>query len=190
MFLPDVLTRYDILASTSSALNVFLQVSNVTDTMKIACDFLSVESLAASRLLIKEFRTQRLARSWPEDVLQLDTSIWYAWNSLYHLHAIAPSPNYALDNPGNPTTRPNSDLPRMSTPMMNDHRIDGLGANDQDPTRELQSEEEKGRTRRQQKRRARRQRQAVSERPYMVGHDCRCLFCPRQFNKSGLIHHM
>ncbi|KAI0055412.1 Clavaminate synthase-like protein, partial [Artomyces pyxidatus] len=55
------------------------QVSNETDTIKIACDFLSVQDLLASERLVHELRTQRLATDFGDDVLQFYTSLWYAW---------------------------------------------------------------------------------------------------------------
>ncbi|KAI0057527.1 hypothetical protein BV25DRAFT_1778221, partial [Artomyces pyxidatus] len=58
------------------------QVSNQTDSIKIACDFLSVENLAASCHLANELRRQRLVRGFGEDVLQVPTCLWYAWSSL------------------------------------------------------------------------------------------------------------
>jgi len=62
-----------------------LQVSNQVDAIKIACDFLSAESLQASKSLVQEHRKQRLVNSWPDDVLQFDTTLWHAWGSLQRL---------------------------------------------------------------------------------------------------------
>ena len=62
-----------------------MQVCNQADAIKIACDFLSAESLLASDILGEEFRKQRLMQRWPEDVLQLETTLWHAWNSLRRL---------------------------------------------------------------------------------------------------------
>jgi hypothetical protein len=62
-----------------------MQVCNQADAIKIACDFLSAESLLASHDLGEEFRRQRLTRRWPEDVLQLETTLWHAWSSLRRL---------------------------------------------------------------------------------------------------------
>ncbi|KAI0059793.1 hypothetical protein BV25DRAFT_1808342, partial [Artomyces pyxidatus] len=63
------------------------QVSNETDTIKIACDFLSVEDVAASIRVASELRMQRLARGFGDDVLQLTNCLWYAWLSLRHHQA-------------------------------------------------------------------------------------------------------
>ncbi|KAH9918847.1 uncharacterized protein B0H18DRAFT_831699, partial [Fomitopsis serialis] len=54
------------------------QVSNRTDAMKVANDFISIGNLCKTRNLVKEFRDYRLAASGT-DVLQLNTTIFYAW---------------------------------------------------------------------------------------------------------------
>jgi hypothetical protein len=35
--------------------------------------------------LVQEHRKQRLVHSWPDDVLQFDTTLWHAWGSLQRL---------------------------------------------------------------------------------------------------------
>ncbi|KAH7917085.1 hypothetical protein BV22DRAFT_988083, partial [Leucogyrophana mollusca] len=56
------------------------QVSNATDAIKIACDFVSIKNLAASEHLVNELRSQRLCQDWVgDDVLQYYTTLWYAW---------------------------------------------------------------------------------------------------------------
>lgn len=58
------------------------QVSNLTDSIKLACDFVSPENLLRTQSLIKEFREQYLATGWGDDVLQYYTTLWYAWITL------------------------------------------------------------------------------------------------------------
>ncbi|KAF7983371.1 hypothetical protein HWV62_22363 [Athelia sp. TMB] len=58
------------------------QVSNACDAIKIALDFLDVESLNRTVQLAHEFRNHRKATSQGDDVLQLNTLLWYAWVSL------------------------------------------------------------------------------------------------------------
>jgi hypothetical protein len=70
-----------------------MQVCNQANAIKIASDFLCAESLEASQILSDEFREQRLILRWPEDVLQLETTMWYAWRSLLRLQEAALS-NY------------------------------------------------------------------------------------------------
>ncbi|KAI1784034.1 hypothetical protein LXA43DRAFT_902412 [Ganoderma leucocontextum] len=59
------------------------QVSNRSSCIKIACDFLCAEGVAASRIVSTEF--QALGR---EDILQLDVMIWHCWSSLLRLSMV------------------------------------------------------------------------------------------------------
>ena len=59
-----------------------MQVSNACDAIKIALDFLDVDSLNRTVQLAGEFRSHRLATLQGDDVLQLKTLLWYAWVSL------------------------------------------------------------------------------------------------------------
>ncbi|KAI1783901.1 hypothetical protein LXA43DRAFT_976943 [Ganoderma leucocontextum] len=56
------------------------QVSNRRACIKIACDFLCVEGVAASRSISAEFRAIHR-----EDVLQLDAMLWHSWLSMFRL---------------------------------------------------------------------------------------------------------
>ncbi|KAJ3558933.1 hypothetical protein NM688_g640 [Phlebia brevispora] len=58
------------------------QVSNTSDAMKIACDFLSPAGIGASQKLASEFRQQRIKHGWPADVLQLENLLYFAYCSL------------------------------------------------------------------------------------------------------------
>ena len=147
----------------------------MTDAIKIACDFLSIECLVASGQLVHEFRMQRLVHQWPEDVLQFETSLLHAWNSLCHLRATIPCHAQTL----HPTMI--STIVRDGTRLENSD-LEPAGA---DAARLLAKRES-----RQRKRRQRKQRLAVSARPRQSGHDCLCPYCPRFFNKSGLVFHL
>jgi lysine-specific demethylase 3 len=57
------------------------QVANMADCMKIAIDFVSPENIDRCEQLTKEFREQNQAKAWKEDVLQLRTMMWFAWQS-------------------------------------------------------------------------------------------------------------
>ncbi|TFK74360.1 hypothetical protein BDN72DRAFT_812710 [Pluteus cervinus] len=57
------------------------QVSNMSDCIKVAMDFVSPENIAACEKLTKEFREQNQSMVWKEDVLQLRTMMWFAWLS-------------------------------------------------------------------------------------------------------------
>ena len=146
----------------------------MTDAIKIACDFLSIESLAASSQLIHEFRKQRLVHRWPEDVLQFETSLWHAWNSLSCLSTITAYREQ---------TYKSTDMTDIDgAPPGDTADLPSVGA---DTSRLLAKQES-----RQRKRHLRKQRIAVSERPRQKGHDCPCPYCPRFFNKSGLVFHL
>jgi hypothetical protein len=66
-----------------------MQVCNQADAIKIASDFLCAESLTASQILSDELRQQRSIKEWPDDVLQLEMTMWYAWRSLLQLQEAA-----------------------------------------------------------------------------------------------------
>ncbi|KAI9441323.1 hypothetical protein H4582DRAFT_1848819 [Lactarius indigo] len=57
------------------------QVCNLSDCIKVAMDFVSPENIERCARLTEEFRAQNLERMWKEDVLQLQTMMWYAWVS-------------------------------------------------------------------------------------------------------------
>lgn len=49
--------------------------------MKIAIDFVSPENIDRCEKLTREFREQNQRKAWKEDVLQLRTMMWFAWQS-------------------------------------------------------------------------------------------------------------
>ncbi|KAI0735948.1 hypothetical protein C8Q76DRAFT_611649, partial [Earliella scabrosa] len=55
------------------------QVSNQANCIKIACDFISPQSLAMCERLSVEFRQQRLAKHWPPDVIPFAPLLYYTW---------------------------------------------------------------------------------------------------------------
>ncbi|KAF5336944.1 hypothetical protein D9611_002886 [Ephemerocybe angulata] len=57
------------------------QVSNAADSIKIATDFVSPENIDRCTKLTQEFREQNKSKVWKEDVLQLRTMMWFAWQS-------------------------------------------------------------------------------------------------------------
>ncbi|KAI0739788.1 hypothetical protein C8Q80DRAFT_1058481, partial [Daedaleopsis nitida] len=64
------------------------QVSNAADCVKIACDFISQESVSICRTLSEEFREQRLVRHWPPDVIPFASMLYYTWTSATFLRNI------------------------------------------------------------------------------------------------------
>ncbi|KAJ3516957.1 hypothetical protein NMY22_g14077 [Coprinellus aureogranulatus] len=57
------------------------QVSNLADSIKIATDYVSPENVDRCAKLTKEFREQNKSKVWKEDILQLKTMMWFAWQS-------------------------------------------------------------------------------------------------------------
>lgn len=73
---------FRILFLVSNAKQSFFdQVANMADCMKIAIDFVSPENIDRCEKLTKEFREQNQRKAWKEDVLQLRTMMWFAWQS-------------------------------------------------------------------------------------------------------------
>ncbi|KAA1479365.1 hypothetical protein DENSPDRAFT_757505, partial [Dentipellis sp. KUC8613] len=58
------------------------QVSNTSDSIKIASDFLSIDNLENTSSVRQRLRNQRLVMREGDDVLQFYTTVWYAWLSL------------------------------------------------------------------------------------------------------------
>ena len=58
-----------------------MQVSNLADSIKIATDYVSPENIDRCAKLTKEFREQNKSKVWKEDILQLKTMMWFAWQS-------------------------------------------------------------------------------------------------------------
>jgi hypothetical protein len=150
-------------------------VSNGSDAIKIACDFLSIESLIASRQLAEEFRVQRLVHKWPEDVLQLDVTLWHAWNSLRKLQVVVTERELVLS----PQPTLGSDTITDTLPATTYAMVDSVIDNDT-----LLKEKKR------QKRNDRRRAKAAANRPHKQGHDCCCPCCPGFFNKRGVLMHM
>lgn len=53
----------------------------MADCIKIAIDFVSPENIDRCEKLTREFREQNQRKAWKEDVLQLRTMMWFAWQS-------------------------------------------------------------------------------------------------------------
>ncbi|KAA1479430.1 hypothetical protein DENSPDRAFT_855380 [Dentipellis sp. KUC8613] len=56
-------------------------VSNYTDSIKVACDFVSIENLPTTLQVAQEYRQERLVKEG-DDVLQIYKTLWDAWNCL------------------------------------------------------------------------------------------------------------
>ncbi|KAK0479354.1 hypothetical protein IW261DRAFT_1480371 [Armillaria novae-zelandiae] len=57
------------------------QVCNLADCVKVAIDYVSPENINRCEQLTREFREQNRNGQWKEDVLQLGSMLWFAWQS-------------------------------------------------------------------------------------------------------------
>ncbi|KAK0485497.1 hypothetical protein EDD18DRAFT_1293050 [Armillaria luteobubalina] len=57
------------------------QVCNLADCVKVAIDYVSPENINRCDQLTREFREQNHNGKWKEDVLQLGSMLWFAWQS-------------------------------------------------------------------------------------------------------------
>jgi lysine-specific demethylase 3 len=58
-----------------------VQVANMADCIKVAVDFVSPENITRCEQLTREFQEQNQSKIWKEDVLQLRTMMWFAWQT-------------------------------------------------------------------------------------------------------------
>ena len=58
-------------------------MSNQADCVKVACDFISPESVPICKQLWEEFRVQRLVRQWPPDVIPFVHMLYWTWESTH-----------------------------------------------------------------------------------------------------------
>ena len=63
---------------------------NLADCIKVACDFVSPENIQRCAQLTQEFRKLNFSYHWKEDVLQLRTMMWFAWESCSRKDLIRP----------------------------------------------------------------------------------------------------
>ncbi|WVQ76876.1 hypothetical protein IAR50_006550 [Cryptococcus sp. DSM 104548] len=57
------------------------QVCNLSDSIKIALDFVSPHNVPRCQRLTRDFRRENYMKAWKEDVLQLYNVLWFAWLS-------------------------------------------------------------------------------------------------------------
>lgn len=84
----------------------------MADCIKIAIDFVSPENIDRCEKLTKEFREQNQSKVWKEDVLQLRTMMWFAWQSCSILDAGLDKEEAATTLAEAGTTYRNSDIDR------------------------------------------------------------------------------
>lgn len=76
-------------------------MANLADGIKMATDFVSVANMKRTERLVTELRSQRLATSWGDDVLQFYTTLWHTWVSTHSLYKkfLGEGPDVAMGDP-------------------------------------------------------------------------------------------
>jgi hypothetical protein len=180
---------------------LYLQVSNVTDAIKIACDFVSLDNITMTQQLVGELRHQRLSTSWGDDVLQFYETLWYAWGSLsrptYPILSSEETASFCAEasaddiqttsqssdhDPSDDSAMPmDVDLSTHATAQCGDQKHDAVTP----PSAKV--------LRRRMHRKGKRAMEASSRNSApKPGHDFRCPFATssRPFNLGGLIDHL
>lgn len=177
---------------SDAGLNI-VQVSNATDAIKIALDFVDFDSLARTRDLVAEFRQHRLATRSGDDVLQFYNLLWHAWCSLSEQAAKVHRRAYACyrdqTDPGDPAQdtgrvgRPAFFVPIVTSSQPSDGQsIDDLLGVPAESTRK---------SRQREKRRDKNRLEILGLRlPAPRDANCSCPLCSRSFGRSGLIDHL
>lgn len=97
----------------------FFQVSNEAHCIKVATDFVSPESLSMCVDLSAEFRNDNLAEAWKDDVLQLNSLLYFAWVSLQRplgrSRAKYTSQHDSEASQSGPSLKPHTPLPTGTT---------------------------------------------------------------------------
>lgn len=174
-------------------------MTNCSDAIKTASDFVSMDNLHRTHRLVGEFRKQRLATSWGDDVLAFYSTLWYAWISVSRLNMavsfddpmyspgekmlvdVAPPSPLSVDN-GNGDIIPINDtvVPTVHDAGVNDHTPDS------------EDRLTKQQTRNRMRRKKRRVAHKFEERAPKDGHiyPCPSPICQRKFSRLGYFDHM
>jgi len=183
------------------------QVSNAVACIKIACDFVSMENLQRTRQVASELRQQRLCTGTGQDVLQLFTTLYYAFVALRTTHPSSPAKAHSIPGHDADCSPP---LPAISS-----HALDGdsitshphvgstagadfssFATGDLAPTSSLPHSGGTAipdpKTLHKQNKRRERRRAKLTEAPSYQQEDFGfgCPLCPRRFIRSGVINHL
>jgi len=163
------------------------QVSNAVDAIKIACDFISIENLAATYRLVGEFREHRLSQRTGDDVLQLFVTLWFAWMWLSRQPMASTIPISEGPSGTEEMLVDDEDVQMAegksfaAGPMGSAHPSTGHAEVAPALTKAQRS---------RAKNQAKRKTAAVSEREPKPSHKFTCPLCPGTFNRNGLINHL
>jgi hypothetical protein len=156
--------------------------------MKIACDFVSLDNLSETLRLFDEFRGHRLSTGVGDDVLQLFNMLWYAWVSLSWMR----DANIALQ--GNMSDSEDFDTGDGSVVSaesaanacdvdLNPHSMSSVG-------KSMTARQLRKILRRRGNNKHKKEIKAYAAAPYIEGHDFKCDFCPRMFDRAGILMHL
>lgn len=173
-------------------------MSNASDAIKIACDFLSVESLEATEHLVREFRQQRLATGSGDDVLQLYKTLWYAWTWLSEQEISPPVQPNTNDSAGGARCYIQDDNIASDTFAPADPSVNPETSRPMDNLWPSPASHEAchsfSKTQRQTERNRRKRRLQVyakrEVKPQAGQEVVRCPLCVGTFNRNGLINHL
>ena len=171
-------------------------MSNQADSIKIACDYVSMDNLMETVRLFDEFREHRLAIGEGDDVLQLFNMLWYAWKSLSR-HA----------NVSRAILQSNT-IHEEGCHMAIDSELDDCAVfnlasgamlvDDPNPTlsaveggQSMSAKQLRKIQRRKENNKKKKERKAYTPGgPEIAGRDFECEFCHRKFERYGLIRHL
>jgi hypothetical protein len=197
-------------------------VSNRADSIKIACDFVSLNNLMETLKLFDEFREHRLSTGVGDDVLQLFNMLWYAWVSLSQMqeaHAIWAIPqsdtvkdfdtamdseqavltNFAPAPASSPAVVVDGPMPSVAGKRADPTAWDAAFPSNGDSlsacsavshTQNMSDAQLRKIMRRKANNRRKKDVKAYTPGPNEVGRNFKCGFCPRMFERAGLIRHL
>ena len=61
---------------------ILIQVANCADSIKVACDFMSIDNMKITEHIRGELHRQCLATGFGDDVLAFYMTLWYGWEAL------------------------------------------------------------------------------------------------------------
>lgn len=173
-------------------------MSNQADSIKIVCDYVSVDNLTETVRLFDEFREHRLATGEGDDVLQLFNMLWYAWKSLSRLQHANTSRAILQSNivhEGGPECHMDSEL---EVHAVSDLESGAMLVDDPHPTlsaveggQTMSAQQIRKIERRRENNKKKKERKAYTPDVLGIpGRDFECQFCHRKFERYGLIRHL
>ena len=155
-------------------------MSNATDAIKIACDYISIANLRRTQERVSEFREHRLATNSGDDVLQFYTVLWYAFLWLSRQQ-------WTLNSKAD-CSAGDAEMVDFEMPNLENLGISASGGPSSvatSPSAPLTKAQKKS-----QKFNQRRKAALVKPRPEKAHHCLTCPMCSRKFHRNGLINHM